>query len=457
MRFTSCLVLSFGLLAMACGAGEPPEKGDRNVTPEKVCNDRPAFAVRADVDHPDRIYQQGDLMVVSVISEKEGYLYLLYWSADGRVSCLFPNLYQQDNRIPAGKLVTVPAPAAAFQLRVAPPLGKETLKAVVTLQPVPVDKFGVPSLTKGISTPLTEDGLKSVVVELKQKPCTAWAEHQVQVTTVANRDGVRGHAPRRVAVVVALGRFADKRIRPLPACQSDGRAMAAVLKDRCGVDEVIVLVDEQATLENIEEAIRRKVADATRPGDLVLIYWTGHGARCADDNGDEKDGYEEYLVPFGGRLDDLETIRRTMLLDDTFGRWMQDLDGRKVVLILDACHSGGLVAGAKGLELYDPLPDQPFDFLDGELARTKDIGQKETAVLYSAQARQVAFARRQDDFSTMTYFLLEMLKSGHDPITLTQAYGKLKVEVPRFVEREFGTTQTPGLIDNTTPPVYLRP
>mgnify|MGYP001073480424 CR=1 FL=1 len=30
-----------------------------------------------------------------------------------------------------------------------------------------------------------------------------------------------------------------------------------------------------------------------------------------------------------------------MVLDDTFGRWVQELDGRQVLVVLDTCHSGG--------------------------------------------------------------------------------------------------------------------
>jgi len=54
-----------------------------------------------------------------------------------------------------------------------------------------------------------------------------------------------------------------------------------------------------------------------------------------------------------------ETIRRTALTDDTFGRWIQDLDGRRVVLILDTCHSAGQAAGQKGIAMPDPLEGAP--------------------------------------------------------------------------------------------------
>jgi len=65
-------------------------------------NPQPAFLVRVSVDRADATYQQGELMQVSVESERSGYLYLLYKQADGGNKCLFPNRYDQNNYITGG-------------------------------------------------------------------------------------------------------------------------------------------------------------------------------------------------------------------------------------------------------------------------------------------------------------------------------------------------------------------
>ncbi len=60
--------------------------------------------------------------------------------------------------------------------------------------------------------------------------------------------------------------------------------------------------------------------------------------------------------------------------------------------------------------------------------------------------------------SVMTYFLKDKVEKGTGPVTLTDAFNYLKTEVPAFVEKNVpGTTQTPVLVDQTTPPLYLRP
>ena len=148
--------------------------------------------------------------------------------------------------------------------------------------------------------------------------------------------------------------------------------------------------------------------------------------------------------------------------NDTFGRWVQELDGRKLLVILDTCHSGGQTTLEKSLAkgLGDPLPagDARFDFLDGELERAKDIGQRETALLASSTASQVSFERKEGDLSTMTYFLAAHLRHGSGPVSLRDVFSLLKLSVAQYVEKNFpGTTQTPILVDNLTGPFYLRP
>jgi uncharacterized caspase-like protein len=233
------------------------------------------------------------------------------------------------------------------------------------------------------------------------------------------------------------------------------------MKQKCGLDDAAVLINQQATLANIERAVRQVLPSATKPGDTVFLYWSGHGGRCADDNRDEADGYDEFLVPYDGSGENLNALRRTMLLDDTFGRWVQALDGRKLVVILDTCHSGGQATGSKGMSL--PGISAPeggaanFDFLDGELERSKDIGQKETAILASSRATQVSF-ETEEGLSAMTLFLAKQLSDATTPITLAQVFDNLKSTVPAYVSQHMeGAIQTPVLVDNTTPPVYVKP
>jgi len=434
---------------------EAPDKGTaRGVSvEEEIRNENPAFVVRVDVDHPDRVYMDRELMKVTVVSERAGYLYLLYKQADGSEVCLFPNKIQRDNRIPANRKLTVPAADSDFNLRIGAPFGKETLIALVTLKPLTADKFGAKSLTANDATVVDFDVLiaKGVTVELRNKP-TQWAEHHVSITTVVAASAKPTVRKKRFGLFIGISNYDDERIKDLHVCHRDATVMAKLMKDHGDLDVVTVLTEKNGTLANIRAAVKELVAKSN-PGDEIFIYWSGHGATCADDNGDEKDGLDEFLVPYDGKTGSLSAIRKSMLLDDTFGRWIQDLDGRRAVVILDTCHSGGLSATTKAIA----APKTYFDFIDTELARTKDIGQKDAAMLCSSDADEVSAERKEGDVSVMTYFLLKrILENGGRRVTLRDAYDYVKVQVPAYIKKNFpGKEQTPIMV-NEIGDLYLR-
>lgn len=463
--------ITLGLVVLSAGLGncvQAKEKGStRAVVVEEIRNDHPAFVVRVDVDHRHRVYRVGEVMNVTVRSSRTGYLYLLYRQADGKVACLFPNQVQTDNKIPANKDIVVPAEDARFRLRIAEPTGQEILKAIVTLKPMKA--LEAAKLTKSIATPIETKDVRAVRVEVIDDP-TDWAEHQVLIRTVPKASAARSARQKRIGVFVGISDYKSEDIRDLSLPDKDAAAFQKIMEKQGDLDHSKILTEKQATLKNIEQAVRQWAVEQSAPGDTVIIFWSGHGGRCSDDNGDEEDDLDEYLVPFDGDTKNLETLRKTMLLDDTFGRWLQDLDGRKVLVVLDTCHSGGQHKNAKTLDDFSrfskgldlPLPSgakniEKFDFFDGEWQRTKDIGQKEMALLASSKASQLSFERREGDLSAMTYFLVDKLEAGPGKVTLKDAFAVLKTAVPEYVKKKFpGTTQNPVLIDYTTSPILLR-
>jgi len=443
-----CLLLLVAGTSPAFAAGDP-----RAVVVEEIRNEAPCFAVRVSVDHADRVYRGGETMQVNVVSEQDGYLYLFYCDAAEKISCLFPNRLQSNNFIRADQRVNVPAADSRFRLRIAAPFGNELLKAVVCREPL--KELELESLTKGDVTPIDlSKAVRAVQVELADRPST-WAEHHVQITTLPPNQ-TRQRTRLRIGIFIGISDFESPRINDLTICHQDAQAMASAMREHGQLNEVIVLTDSKATREAIHGAIEQAVAK-TAPGDEVFLFWSGHGGRCADDNGDEEDGYDEYLVPYDAQVGSLEEVRNSMLMDDTFGRWMQDLDGRKVVVILDTCFSGGQSAAAKGLGGGEIKAVQPLDFFDGEFERAKDVGQQETALLCSSKSDEVSFERQERDLSVMTYYLVQRLGSD-EQLTLPGAFEYLKKEVSEYFERQNSERkQTTVLYDNTTPPVYLRP
>ncbi|MEO8497573.1 MAG: DUF4384 domain-containing protein [Planctomycetota bacterium] len=432
---------------------------------EEVRNERPGFIVRVDVDHKNRIYREDEMLSISVKSERRGYLYLIYCQADDKVVVLFPNKHQRDNQIPAGKEIHVPPrEGATFQIRVGRPLGDEVLKAIVSSEPL--KELDAKSLTQNVMVDVGYGTVKAAYVEgLRDEPAS-WGEHYVKIKTVAKDARIGEHKPRRFGIFIGISQYKDRSIQQLAVCDNDATSLCDAMTLKGALDQTFLLRNEEATLANIE-AIIRTLTELSSPGDEIFIFWSGHGGRCADTNDDEKDGLDEYLVPWDAILNNYST----MLVDDQFGRWIQELDGRKIVVILDTCHSAGQATNEKGIARYGKgiSTDAKFakaiggnggavDFLDGEFARTKDIGQKEAAILASSRAAQVSFERREGDLSTMTYFLVNLIESSEGPVTLEQAFQHLSVKVPEYVKVQFpGATQEPVLVDQTSPPLFLRP
>lgn len=140
----------------------------------------------------------------------------------------------------------------------------------------------------------------------------------------------RGHA-----LLVAVAAY--PKVSPLPpAVINDAREVTAVLTSlaHCGYDprNVTTLLDSQATLE----AIRRELgalANRAKPDDTVMIFFSGHGARLGDPNDPDS-----ALIPFDC---DPSDVSATVLLEIEFSSLLADIKAQRLVVFIDACHSGG--------------------------------------------------------------------------------------------------------------------
>jgi hypothetical protein len=140
------------------------QTGARAFAVEQV-NEQAGFMIRVDVDKPDRVYHEGEAMTVSIMPEKDCYLYLLNYDAAEKIACLFPNSHQEENRIKAKVEIQVPARGDAFRFRARAPFGDEILQVFATLQPL--DLFDGKELTASRATPLTLDEVKRALKKIE--------------------------------------------------------------------------------------------------------------------------------------------------------------------------------------------------------------------------------------------------------------------------------------------------
>ncbi len=169
------------------------------------------------------------------------------------------------------------------------------------------------------------------------------------------------------ALVIGIDRYPHLLPKnQLTAAVNDARAMAALARDVWGFKphQIKLLINEAATAGNILNAIETWLIAGTRPGDRVLLTYSGHGYYQPDLDGDEPDGQDETLAPYDVRYRQ-GTGFINMVSDDDINRLLARLEGRDVMMVIDSCHSGTITraltpASHKGPTITRALSHAPL-------------------------------------------------------------------------------------------------
>lgn len=177
-------------------------------------------------------------------------------------------------------------------------------------------------------------------------------------------------------------------------------------------DQILVLTDEDATRANIHLAFEQWLTAQTRPDDLALLYFAGHGFHQRDLNGDEADEIDEAIVPYdANRFRARDLIRPAVMrviVDDEIGTLLRAIADRRVTAIFDSCFSGSVTrnlaanvpdtASARSLDFrlggtFKPLPRSSMN------AQTNandliDLRNDKLAVWTAVSEREVALVDR---------------------------------------------------------------
>jgi tetratricopeptide (TPR) repeat protein len=132
-------------------------------------------------------------------------------------------------------------------------------------------------------------------------------------------------APRRVALVIGNGAYAN--VKALPNPSNDARAIAKVLRDiGFAVSEGIDL--DRASMQKMTRDFLRDAAGVQ----IALVYYAGHGVHIDGRN---------YLIPVDAKLEPGHNIAETMIDMDTVLAALDD-PIRTNILIFDACRNNPL-------------------------------------------------------------------------------------------------------------------
>lgn len=106
-----------------------------DVQPDVSAN---TLQVVAWVDRPDYTYAIGEEVRLFIETNQDAYVAVLNAAPNGQSTVLFPNRYQTDNFVRAGRSVEVPDSASQVRIAVNPPVGLELLKVMASTEPFSV-------------------------------------------------------------------------------------------------------------------------------------------------------------------------------------------------------------------------------------------------------------------------------------------------------------------------------
>ncbi len=285
--------------------------------------------------------------------------------------------------------------------------------------------------------------------------------------------------PTLYALVCGIDRYRD----PVPAlqgCVNDATAMAEYL--RTGVLpeklrlELIVLLDEQATRDNIVRHFEEHLSRA-KTGDTALFFFAGHGGQemaPASFAALEPDGQIETILCYDSRHDgvrDLADKELRYLLHRIGGADPETAP--HIVVVQDNCHSGGAVRGEEAATepefvartvqtVASPRPWNEFLFARDFPSPTGPASEPLDRVLPLGRVVQIAAClsneyawettHRLPDGRTFkggifTRRLLETLRQLHGQVTYHELQGRIRGRIGGNGE----AVQTPHLYVSTHP------
>lgn len=205
------------------------------------------------------------------------------------------------------------------------------------------------------------------------------------------------HAQEKRALLIGINQYLTNNklvsddcpviVPDLEGCLNDVDAMQAMISTRFGFaqQQVIRLLNEQATRQGILNELQSLI-DKSKAGDIVLIYYSGHGTEVRNSLSKEKRGVDESLVP----VDYWKDKSFNPLRDKTLAVYFHKLvdKGVKLTAIFDCCHSGSLSRGpnrSTGRSRSVLLPEELYDAKDSSILPAPETQTENFAILSAAQ------------------------------------------------------------------------
>ena len=260
------------------------------------------------------------------------------------------------------------------------------------------------------------------------------------------RPAVKPSLPNIFALLIGINNYHDKRIVDLRYAEQDAQAFYKFLIDpqRGAVSpkRVKLLVGDFAPASSIEQKLKRTLR-ASSPGDMVIIYTATHGVP------DPEGGTELFFLSSDSNMDSL--LKTSISKTDLEKMVSRYVSNRKIILITDACHAGGIGMSSQLMAFSSRSIQQRTFRLLNKLATSHDgLG-----ILSASRANELS----QEDskwgggHGVFTYYLIRGLGGEADksPSDGFVTLRELRDYLYDKVSASTSNLQTPELVGNYDP------
>lgn len=207
--------------------------------------------------------------------------------------------------------------------------------------------------------------------------------------------------------------YKPMNITELSGCQNDAIDMRSIA-DKIGYLSTILLT-EAATYQNVVNTINWAIKKLEK-NDIFLLTYSGHGGQIIDKNGDEKDGLDETWVLYDRQITD----------DELYSLWSKFVEGVRIVVISDSCHSGTIAKSGLNGSAEKVINNIKNGLADKSLTKCLASG----ILISSSQDNQVSFDMGKNGLFTSK--LLEVWNDGKFKGTYKQFRNSISSKLSRI-------------------------
>ena len=139
------------------------------------------LGVSAALDRSDRKYRHGESVALTIGTNEDAYVWVFDTGTSGKVHQIFPNQYQQNNRLRAGMPVTIPPSDGEYEFLVSRPEGPELITVIASRNDMPLTRELVDHETasgpfmalRGTAVSVVKD----LAITLKKQAAQEWVAH----------------------------------------------------------------------------------------------------------------------------------------------------------------------------------------------------------------------------------------------------------------------------------------